>query len=101
MRCVYCQNYEISELEEGIEVTTQELASIMLNLQERGAHNINLVTPSHVVPQIVEAIYYAVQKGLKIPIVYNTSSYDNIEILKLLAGINNNRPYYSLKFFMD
>jgi putative pyruvate formate lyase activating enzyme len=100
MRCVYCQNYEISELGEGIEVTTQELASIMLNLQERGAHNINLVTPSHVVPQIVEAIYYAVQKGLKIPIVYNTSSYDNIEILKLLAGIND-RPYYSLKFFMD
>ncbi len=87
MRCVYCQNYEISQLGEGVFITPGELASIMLHLQEEGAHNINLVTPSHVVPQIAEAIYLAALKGLKIPIVYNTSSYDDLETLRLLEGV--------------
>jgi putative pyruvate formate lyase activating enzyme len=87
MKCVYCQNYDISQLGEGVDITPRELAQIMLTLQKEGAHNINLVTSSHVVPQIVEAIYYAVQKGLNIPIVYNTSSYDDLEVLKLLEGI--------------
>ena len=87
MACVYCQNYEISQLGEGEDLTPQELANIMLYLQKEGAVNINLVTPSHVVPQIVEAIYLATQRGLKIPIVYNTSSYDGLKTLKLLEGI--------------
>lgn len=87
MGCVFCQNYDISQLGEGVDITPKELANIMLRLQEEGAHNINLVTPSHVVPQIVEALNYAVQRGLRIPLVYNTSSYDDIETLKLLDGI--------------
>lgn len=87
MRCVYCQNYEISHLGEGREHTPEEIAGIMLYLQEEGCHNINWVTPSHVVPQLLRALYIAVKKGLKIPIVYNTSSYDNPETIKLLEGI--------------
>ena len=87
MKCVYCQNYMISQLGEGEEKSPEELAHIMLYLQEAGCHNINLVTPSHVVPQILEALLIAVEKGLKIPIVYNTSSYDSLETLKLLEGI--------------
>ncbi len=87
MRCVYCQNYEISQLGEGVDITPKELASVMLKLQEEGAHNVNLVTPSHVVPQIVEALYYAIQRGLKIPLVYNTSGYDDLKTLKLLEGV--------------
>ena len=87
MGCVFCQNYDISQLGEGVDITPKELANIMLQLQEEGAHNINLVTPSHVVPQIVETLHYAVQRGLRIPLVYNTSSYDDIETLKLLDGI--------------
>jgi len=87
MRCVYCQNYEISQLGEGIDITPKDLSEIMLKLQEEGAHNINLVTPSHVVPQIVETVYYAVKRGLKLPIVYNTSSYNSLKTLKDLEGI--------------
>jgi putative pyruvate formate lyase activating enzyme len=87
MRCVYCQNYEISQLGEGKEVSPEELAQIFLSVQRLGCHNLNLVTPSHVVPQIIEALYIAVQKGFKLPIVYNTSSYDSLESLKLLDGI--------------
>ncbi|MFN3599333.1 MAG: radical SAM protein [Aquificaceae bacterium] len=87
MRCVYCQNYAISHLGDGQEINPQELAKIFLLLQNLGCHNINLVTPSHVVPQILEALYMAVKEGLRIPIVYNTSSYDSIESLKLLEGI--------------
>jgi putative pyruvate formate lyase activating enzyme len=85
--CVYCQNYDISHLGEGKEITPEHLASIMLYLQEEGCHNINWVTPSHIVPQLLEALYIASQKGLKIPIVYNTSSYDSLESLKLLDGV--------------
>ncbi len=87
MGCVYCQNYDISQMGEGIEVTPEKLASIMIDLQKYGCHNINWVTPSHIVPQILESLYIAVKKGLKIPIVYNTSSYDSLESLKLLDGV--------------
>lgn len=87
MKCVYCQNYPISQLGEGKEITPQELADAFLTLQKLGCHNINLVTPSHVVPQILEALYLAVKRGLRIPIVYNTSSYDSVESLQLLEGI--------------
>lgn len=87
MRCVYCQNYTISHLGEGREVEPQELAQYFLTLQNLGCHNINLVSPSHVVPQILQALYLAVKKGLRIPVVYNTSSYDSIESLRLLDGI--------------
>ncbi len=87
MRCVYCQNYEISHYGYGRVVKPEELAEMMLELQDYGCHNINLVTPSHVVPQILEALLIAVERGLRIPIVYNTSSYDSLETLKLLEGI--------------
>ncbi len=87
MRCVYCQNYEVSHLGEGKEVTPEELAGMMLELQDLGCHNINLVSPSHVVPQILEALYIAVERGLRIPLVYNTSSFDSLESLKLLDGL--------------
>ncbi len=87
LRCVYCQNYEISQLREGHEVSPDELADMMLDLQRRGCHNINLVTPSHQVPQITEGLLVAARKGLTIPLVYNTSSYDDVETLRLLDGI--------------
>ena len=87
LRCIYCQNYEISQLREGREVSAQELAGMMLNLQEQGCHNINLVTPSHQVPQILEGLLLAAQQGLDIPLVYNTSSYDDWETLRLLDGV--------------
>lgn len=86
--CVFCQNYDISHTtKHSVEVSCFELASIMLDLQEKGAHNINFVTPTHVVPQILEALPYAIEGGLKLPLVYNTSAYDKIETLKLLEGI--------------
>lgn len=87
LRCVYCQNYEISQLREGKEVSPKELAEMMLSLQDQGCHNINLVTPSHQVPQILEGLLLAAQKGLRIPLVYNTSSYDDLDMLRLLDGI--------------
>ncbi len=87
LRCVYCQNYEISQLRAGGDVSAQELAEMMVNLQEVGCHNINLVTPSHQVPQILEGLLLAAQQGLHIPLVYNTSSYDDVETLRLLDGI--------------
>jgi putative pyruvate formate lyase activating enzyme len=87
MRCVYCQNYQISQLGEGREVSPEELAEIFLELQAMGCHNLNLVTPSHVVPQILSALYLAVKKGFRLPVVYNTSSFDSLESLRLLEGI--------------
>jgi len=86
-RCIYCQNYQISQLGEGREVSPEELSKMFLELQAMGCHNLNLVTPSHVVPQILSALYLAVQKGFRLPIVYNTSSFDSLESLRLLEGI--------------
>ena len=84
--CVYCQNYEISQQGKGKEVTIEELAEIFLKQQEKDVENINLVTPTSYVPQIIEALKIAKQKGLKLPIVYNTNGYENIETLKMLEG---------------
>ena len=85
--CVFCQNYAISHLGEGDEVTAPELAAMMVRLEQQGCHNINLVTPSHVVPQILEALPLAIEAGLSVPLVYNTSGYDEVETLRLLAGV--------------
>ncbi|MDL1956753.1 MAG: radical SAM protein [Candidatus Desulfofervidus auxilii] len=85
--CMYCQNYEISHLGEGREITLDIFAQIMLSLQEQGCHNINIVTPTHVVPQLLGALKIAVERGLSIPLVYNTSGYDKVETLKILDGI--------------
>ncbi|HXF82429.1 MAG TPA: radical SAM protein [bacterium] len=87
LRCVFCQNFDISQQKVGREVTAPELAEIMIALQERGCHNINFVTPEHVVPQILEALPHAVARGLRLPLVYNTSSYDSMHSLRLLDGI--------------
>ena len=85
--CSFCQNWDISHLNRGTEVTSRQLASIMLQLQELGCHNINFVTPTHVIPQILEALPAAVEKGLRIPLVYNTGGYDMVESLKLLEDV--------------
>ena len=87
LRCVFCQNHDISQTDAGEEVTAQELANIMLKLQAHGCHNINLVSPSHVVPQILEALVLAIEGGLHTPLVYNSGGYDTPETLKLLEGI--------------
>ncbi len=87
LSCVYCQNYEISQLRRGAEISFERLAEMMIDLQNMGCHNINLVTPSSQVAQIVKALPIAIDMGLKIPLVYNTSSYDSVETLKLLDGI--------------
>lgn len=87
LSCVFCQNYQISQCGEGREVEVERLSDMMLSLQEQGCHNINLVSPSHIVPQIVEAIYIAAQKGLRVPIVYNTNGYDLTDTLRYLDGI--------------
>jgi len=85
--CVFCQNYTISQLGEGTPVDGEELAGMMLSLQDRGCHNINLVSPTHVVPYILEALQLAVSKGLFLPLVYNSGGYDSTKILELLDGI--------------
>ena len=87
LRCVFCQNHDISQAEAGREVRPDRLGEMMLELQANGCHNINLVTPEHVVPQVVEAIPIAVRRGLRLPIVYNTSGFDSLESLSLLDGI--------------
>ena len=87
LRCVYCQNWEISQKGHGQEVEPDELAAMMLELQARGCHNINFVTPSHVVAQIISAVDIAARRGLRIPLVYNTGGYDSPEALSLLDGI--------------
>lgn len=86
LNCVYCQNYEISQLGKGKEISIEHLAEIFLNQQEKKAHNINLVTPTMYVYQIIEAIKIAKSKGLNIPIIYNSNGYENIETIKLLNG---------------
>jgi putative pyruvate formate lyase activating enzyme len=87
LQCNFCQNYAISHLGEGHAVDDSQLAQIMLDLQQAGCHNINFVTPSHVVPQILMALYLAAQRGLTVPIVYNCGGYDRVETLQLLDGI--------------
>ena len=87
LRCVFCQNYTISQLGEGKKIDREELARVMLSLQERGCHNINLVSPTHVVPYILEALELAVGMGLYLPLVYNSGGYDSVETLTLLDGI--------------
>jgi len=87
LKCVFCQNYEISVKGMGQEADDEQIASIMLYLQKIGCHNINLVTPSHVVPQIVKALDIAVDYGLNIPLVYNCSGYESIDTLRILKDV--------------
>lgn len=87
MKCVFCQNYEISAQSMGYEVTPDELADCFLDLERQGANNINLVTPTHYVPQIINAIKTAKKNGLALPILYNTSGYENVETLRTLSGL--------------
>ena len=87
LRCIYCQNYEISLEEYGKEISVEEFASICLELQNMGAHNINLVTPGHFALKVKEGIILAKEQGLAIPIVYNTNSYENVETIKKLDGV--------------
>lgn len=87
LRCVYCQNYQIANTEVGMEISEKRLEEIFLELQEKGAHNINLVTPTHYTPEIVRAVTKAKEQGLRLPIVYNCSGYEKVETLKMLRGI--------------
>jgi putative pyruvate formate lyase activating enzyme len=90
LRCVYCQNYQISQdfaAQRKNEVTVERLAEMMLELQERGCHNIGLVSPTHYAPQAAKAILLAAREGLRLPIIYNTNAYDSVEVLRLLDGI--------------
>ena len=87
LRCVFCQNFDVSWKVQGEEVSAQRLAAMMLELQARGCHNINWVTPEHVVPQILEALPLALDAGLDLPIVYNTSAYDSPDSLELMDGV--------------
>jgi putative pyruvate formate lyase activating enzyme len=87
LRCVFCQNFDISWQVRGTPAPPRELAAMMLELQAQGCHNINFVTPEHVAPQIVEALPFAIERGLRLPLVYNTSAYDSMESLALLDGL--------------
>lgn len=87
LRCLFCQNYDISHLGQGEEISEDELAQMMIELQRKGCHNINLVTPTHQVPQIIAALPRAIELGLEIPLVYNCGGYESLEELKLLDGI--------------
>ena len=87
MGCVFCQNYDISQMSQGQEVEAKVLADMMIHLQDRGCHNINFVTPTHIVPQILEALVLARDRGLSVPLVYNSSGYDFVDTLKRLDGI--------------
>ncbi len=87
LKCVFCQNYDISHLGHGEEVSAEELASMMLSLQRRGCHNINFVTPTHQAAQILEALPRAIESGLEVPLVYNTGGYDSLETIRLLEDV--------------
>ena len=87
LRCVFCQNWDISQEHSGRELCGREIAGVMLALQARGCHNINFVTPEHVAPQVVEAIADAAPRGLDVPVVYNTSAYDSLTSLELMDGL--------------
>jgi putative pyruvate formate lyase activating enzyme len=100
LKCLFCQNYETSHMLEGSPVNVRHLGQMMLALQESGCHNINIVTPSHIVPQMIEALGTAIEGGLKIPLVYNSSGYDSMKSLKLLDGlVDIYMPDF--KFFSD
>jgi len=86
LACIFCQNYEISQLREGRDVSLDEMTAIMLGLQQRGCHNINFVSPTHYGPQVLEAVSVARDLGLHIPIVYNSGGYDSVNMLRLLEG---------------
>jgi putative pyruvate formate lyase activating enzyme len=85
--CCFCQNWEINHRGDGRFVTEADVADMMLDLQERGCHNINLVTPTHVVPQVVRALRVAVDRGLRLPLVYNTGGYDSLDVVRALDGV--------------
>src|SRR3990167_5931169 len=87
LKCLFCQNYDISHLGEGREVSLKELGAMMINLMRQECHNINFVTPTHQASQIVSALPYAIEKGLEIPLVYNCGGYESVETIKLLDGI--------------
>ncbi len=87
LRCIFCQNYDISHLGHGREVSAQQLADMMLELQHIGCHNINFVTPTHFMPQILEALVIAADAGLNVPLVYNCGGYESLEALRILGGI--------------
>lgn len=87
LRCLFCQNYSISHLGEGQTVSIQRLAKMMVELQHLGCHNINFVSPTHFVPQILHALPIAIERGLSVPLVYNTGGYDSVETLRLLDGV--------------
>ncbi|MEG3055143.1 MAG: radical SAM protein [Methanoculleus sp.] len=87
MRCEFCQNFEISQCGVGYTVSCEDLAGMMLRLQERGCHNINFVSPTHVVPQILRAVAIAVDHGLTVPLAYNSGGYDTVDTLRLLDGV--------------
>ncbi|MDU5109062.1 MAG: radical SAM protein [Clostridium sp.] len=104
LKCVFCQNYNISQCSFGKEITIDRLAEIFLELQEKGALNINLVTPTHYVPQIIEALKIAKEKGLKLPVIYNSSGYEKVETIKLLKGYIDvylpDMKYFDTKYSM-
>ena len=87
LNCVYCQNAEISKLHKGVEVTTERLCDIFLELEQKGAHNINLVTPTHYIIPIISALEMAKSKGLNIPVVYNCGGYEDVDSLRLIDGL--------------
>jgi putative pyruvate formate lyase activating enzyme len=87
LKCIFCQNYDISIYGDGVTCSHNQLATIMMELQGRGCHNINLVTPTHYVPHIMKAISIAIDMGLAIPIVYNCGGYESLEVIRLLDGI--------------
>jgi putative pyruvate formate lyase activating enzyme len=87
LRCIYCQNWELSHLGEGEPMTEEELALVLLHLQQRGCHNINFVTPTHFAPQLIEAVRLAAAQGLRIPIVWNCGGYESVDVIELLDGI--------------
>lgn len=87
LRCIFCQNYDITHQGQGTQITPSDLARTMIRLQEMGCHNINFVTPTHYAPQIISSLPEAIEMGLRLPIVYNCSGYESIEVIKLLDGI--------------
>lgn len=100
MKCVFCQNYAVSTCNKGYDITVEELARKFLDLQEMGANNINLVTPTHFVPQIITALDIAKNDGLKIPIAYNCGGYESVDTIKMLAGyVDIYMP--DMKYFSD